>query len=81
MSDVWVSVDERMPTRASYYFVAWIYQNSVVSGESFFDGNDWIFPHYGGDEKENPPIPPTVRYWMSIPLPPIELAAELDNAT
>ena len=79
----WVSIDERLPTRSDYYLACWIYGGSVVSGEVWYEERGelsyWIHPHYGGDEKEYPPEPPVIRYWMSIPLPPIELAKELSG--
>ena len=35
-----------------------------------FENGKWIHPHFGGDEKDNPPAPPEITHWMRIPLPP-----------
>jgi hypothetical protein len=74
----WISVKDRLPDRAGYYIVCWKYEHSIVTGEVWYENRDWTFPHYGGDEKDNPPTPPKITHWMIMPLPPIdELAEEL----
>ena len=69
----WISIKDRLPDKADYYLVSWIYDHDAVSGEAWFTNSEWIHPHYGGDEKENPPEPPEITHWMPIPFPPTEL--------
>jgi hypothetical protein len=73
----WISVDKRLPAKGGYYIVCWIYGDSCVSGEVWFDGERWIHPDYSGDAKDDALDPPVIRYWMPIPLPPIELVKEI----
>ena len=73
----WILVEDRLPDKAGYYMVCWEYESSIVPGEVWYEPEEWIFPNYGGDEKENLPTQPTVLCWMNIPLPPRELAERM----
>jgi len=60
----WFSVDDELPDRNDYYIICWKFEDTIETGEAWWDNRGWTFPNYVDEDS------PTVLYWMKMPEPP-----------